>query len=78
MLYRIKVKNKAARLSYAALYIAVKPALAQTVGFEPTVLFTAQTISSRSRYDLFDTAPYEIVGMQTTGKRIGYKVGITE
>ena len=36
------------------------------------------TISSRSRYDLFDTAPYEIVGMQTTGKRIGYKVGITE
>lgn len=32
--------------------------MAQTVGFEPTVLFTAQTISSRSRYDLFDTSAY--------------------
>ena len=32
--------------------------LAQTVGFEPTVLFTVQTISSRSRYDHFDTSAY--------------------
>ena len=32
------------------------------MGFEPTDGFTRQTISSRSRYDLFDTAPYEIVG----------------
>ena len=30
--------------------------VAQTVGFEPTVLFTVQTISSRSRYDHFDTS----------------------
>ena len=30
--------------------------LAQTVGFEPTVPFTVQTISSRSRYDHFDTS----------------------
>ena len=52
--------------------------MAERVGLEPTDGFTRQTISSRSRYDLFDTAPYEIVGMQTTGKRIGYKVGITE
>ena len=27
------------------------------VGFEPTGRFTDQTISSRSRYDLFDTSP---------------------
>lgn len=32
--------------------------LAERVGFEPTDGFTRQTISSRSRYDLFDTAPY--------------------
>ena len=32
------------------------------MGFEPTDGFTRQTISSRSRYDLFDTAPYEIRG----------------
>ena len=32
------------------------------VGFEPTCrLITDKTISSRSRYDLFDTSPYEIV-----------------
>ncbi len=36
--------------------------LAERVGFEPTDGFTRQTISSRSRYDLFDTAPYEIRG----------------
>ena len=34
--------------------------LAQTVGFEPTVLFTVQTISSRSRYDHFDTSANKI------------------
>ena len=32
--------------------------MAETVGFEPTVLFTVQTISSRSRYDHFDTSAY--------------------
>lgn len=31
--------------------------LAETVGFEPTDGFTRQTISSRSRYDHFDTSP---------------------
>ena len=36
--------------------------MAERVGFEPTDGFTRQTISSRSRYDLFDTAPYEIRG----------------
>ncbi len=34
--------------------------MAQTVGFEPTVLFTVQTISSRSRYDHFDTSANKI------------------
>ena len=29
------------------------------MGFEPTERFTAQTISSRSRYDHFDTSPYD-------------------
>ena len=33
--------------------------LAETVGFEPTDrLITDQTISSRSRYDHFDTSPF--------------------
>ena len=33
--------------------------LAETVGFEPTCrLITDKTISSRSRYDHFDTSPY--------------------
>ena len=32
--------------------------LAERVGFEPTDGFTRQTISSRSRYDHFDTTPY--------------------
>ena len=32
--------------------------MAETVGFEPTDrLITSQTISSRSRYDHFDTSP---------------------
>ena len=31
--------------------------MAEMVGFEPTERFTAQTISSRSRYDHFDTSP---------------------
>ena len=32
--------------------------MAETVGFEPTCrLITDKTISSRSRYDLFDTSP---------------------
>ena len=33
------------------------PRMAEMVGFEPTERFTAQTISSRSRYDHFDTSP---------------------
>ncbi len=32
--------------------------MAERVGFEPTGGFIRQTISSRSRYDPFDTAPY--------------------
>ncbi len=32
--------------------------MAEKVGFEPTDGFTRQTISSRSRYDHFDTSPY--------------------
>ena len=32
--------------------------MAEMVGFEPTGRFTAQTISSRSRYDHFDTSPH--------------------
>ena len=35
--------------------------LAETVGFEPTCLSLDKTISSRSRYDHFDTSPYLIV-----------------
>ena len=31
--------------------------LAETVGFEPTCLSLDKTISSRSRYDHFDTSP---------------------
>lgn len=31
--------------------------LAETVGFEPTEPIKVQTISSRSRYDRFDTSP---------------------
>ena len=34
--------------------------LAQRVGFEPTDGVNRQTISSRSRYDHFDTAAYSI------------------
>ncbi len=33
------------------------PRMAEMVGFEPTERVTAQTISSRSRYDHFDTSP---------------------
>ena len=39
--------------------------LAEAVGFEPTGRFTGQTISSRSRYDHFDTPPcrkYSVFG----------------
>ncbi len=38
-----------------------KPApkiMAEMVGFEPTERITVQTISSRSRYDHFDTSPF--------------------
>src|SRR5699024_2755749 len=33
--------------------------LAETVGFEPTCLSLDKTISSRSRYDHFDTSPLD-------------------
>ena len=36
------------------------PHLAETVGFEPTCPSLDKTISSRSRYDHFDTSPYLI------------------
>ena len=36
------------------------PILAETVGFEPTCPSLDKTISSRSRYDHFDTSPYLI------------------
>ena len=35
--------------------------MAEMVGFEPTCHFTDKTISSRSRYDHFDTSPYKAV-----------------
>ena len=35
--------------------------LAEMVGFEPTERVTVQTISSRSRYDHFDTSPYKLL-----------------
>ena len=34
------------------------------VGFEPTCPVKDKTISSRSRYDHFDTSPYEILRKQ--------------
>ena len=38
--------------------IQIRGDVAETVGFEPTDrLITSQTISSRSRYDHFDTSP---------------------
>ena len=35
----------------------IRDFLAETVGFEPTCLSLDKTISSRSRYDHFDTSP---------------------
>ena len=46
--------NKKRRRCGVSLY------LAEMVGFEPTGRVTDQTISSRSRYDLFDTSPWHI------------------
>ena len=44
--------------------------LAETVGFEPTDrLITDQTISSRSRYDHFDTSPNDLSQHQHLRKR---------
>ena len=40
--------------------------MAEMVGFEPTCHFTDKTISSRSRYDHFDTSPYEAPQFQGT------------
>ncbi len=48
--YQMKKKNQQL---FAAGFL-----LAEKVGFEPTDGFTRQTISSRSRYDHFDTSPY--------------------
>ena len=47
---------------FAASFRGLKPHLAEMVGFEPTCrLITDKTISSRSRYDHFDTSPYLVV-----------------
>ena len=35
--------------------------LAEMVGFEPTCPVKDKTISSRSRYDHFDTSPYSVL-----------------
>ena len=40
--------------------------LAEMVGFEPTCLSPDKTISSRSRYDHFDTSPYSVPLKGTT------------
>ena len=58
--------------------------LAETVGFEPTGrLITDQTISSRSRYDLFDTSPYYLNAFRAENKckknmqeRINFSISI--
>ncbi len=47
------------------LHLFWRHRLAEAVGFEPTGRFTGQTISSRSRYDHFDTPPcrkYSVFG----------------
>lgn len=41
-------------------------ALAEAVGFEPTWRFTVNSISSRARYDHFDTPPWEIYSVFST------------
>ena len=38
---------------------SLQGALAEMVGFEPTCPVKDKTISNRSRYDHFDTSPYE-------------------
>ena len=43
--------------------------LAEMVGFEPTCPVKDKTISSRSRYDHFDTSPYS-VPLKSHGKLI--------
>ena len=43
--------------------------LAEMVGFEPTCPVKDKTISSRSRYDHFDTSPYS-VPLESHGKLI--------
>ena len=43
--------------------------LAEMVGFEPTCPIKDKTISSRSRYDHFDTSPYS-VPLESHGKLI--------
>ena len=57
-----------AHISKPILYIKItsdnKPLvifMAEAVGFEPTGDFTRHSISSRDRYDHFDTPPYAIV-----------------
>ena len=43
------------------------------VGFEPTERVTAQTISSRSRYDHFDTSPNNLDIITQQKKKINRK-----
>ena len=56
--------------------------LAETVGFEPTCRLPDNTISSRARYDLFDTSPqifkilYIIPDIDLFRKRLTEKIKI--
>ena len=43
--------------------------MAEMVGFEPTCPVKDKTISSRSRYDHFDTSPYLILQTRQTYRR---------
>ena len=48
-----KARSKTGLFEWSAVHSDV----AETVGFEPTCLSLDKTISSRSRYDHFDTSP---------------------
>ena len=52
--------------------------MAETVGFEPTCRFTDNSISSRARYDRFDTSPYDIsnISPENLGRTDGENKGI--
>ena len=52
--------------------------MAETVGFEPTCRFTDNSISSRARYDRFETSPYDIsnISPENLGRTDGENKGI--